>query len=139
MFLRLTPTKFTTLIILLMIGKHVASYALRLRKPVAYHSTYLRTLPVLLEGVEREEALKSLSGWKVMENRDAIQKSYQFDDFIQAFGFMTKVAIVSEKMGHHPEWFNVYNKVDVVLSTHDCSGLSLLDIDLAKKMDQLMT
>lgn len=122
-----------------MIGKHVGSYALRLRKSVTIRSSSLSTLPVLLAGTEKEDALKSLTGWKLMENRDAIQKSYVFDDFIQAFGFMSKVAIVSEKMGHHPEWFNVYNKVDVVLSTHDCSGLSMLDIELAKKMDLLNT
>ena len=122
-----------------MIGRHVGSYALRLRKSVTIRSSSLSTLPILLTGSEKEDALNSLSGWKIMENRDAIQKSYVFDDFIQAFGFMSKVAIVSEKMGHHPEWFNVYNKVDVVLSTHDCSGLSILDIDLAKKMDLLAT
>lgn len=139
MYFKLTPSKFTTFIILLMIGKHVGSYALRLRKSVTIRSSSLSTLPVLLAGTEKEDALKSLTGWKLMENRDAIQKSYVFDDFVQAFGFMSKVAIVSEKMGHHPEWFNVYNKVDVVLSTHDCSGLSMLDIDLAKKMDLLNT
>ena len=139
MFPKLPLTKFTTLLILLMIGKHVRSYALRLRKSVTIRSNSLSALPVLLTGTVKEDALKSLSGWKVMENRDAIQKSYVFDDFIQAFGFMSKVAIVSEKMGHHPEWFNVYNKVDVVLSTHDCSGLSILDIELAKKMDLLAT
>ena len=93
--------------------------------------------PTLLSGSVKEDALKSLSGWTVVNGRDAIQKSFIFPDFVEAFGFMTKVAITSEKMDHHPEWYNVYNKVDVTLSTHDCSGLSQLDIDLARKMDQL--
>jgi 4a-hydroxytetrahydrobiopterin dehydratase len=93
--------------------------------------------PTLLSGSVREDALRSLTGWNVVAGRDAIQKSFLFPDFVEAFGFMTKVAITSEKMDHHPEWFNVYNKVDVTLSTHDCSGLSQLDIDLARKMDQL--
>jgi 4a-hydroxytetrahydrobiopterin dehydratase len=94
--------------------------------------------PILLGGNDKENAIKSLNGWKVMKDRDAIQKSFVFNDFVEAFGFMSKVAVVSEEMSHHPEWFNVYNKVDVTLSTHDCSGLSQLDIDLARKMDAMI-
>lgn len=66
-----------------------------------------------------------------MEGRDAIQKEFLFKDFNQAFGFMTRVALKAEKMDHHPEWFNVYNKVQITLSTHDCSGLSDNDVQLA--------
>ena len=98
---------------------------------------FLYVKPVLLEGTPRSEALGSLNGWQLVSGRDAIQKSFVFENFVDAFGFMTKVAIVSEKMNHHPEWFNVYNKVDVVLSTHDCCGLSQLDIKLASEMDRL--
>ena len=93
--------------------------------------------PTLLSGRVREEALRSLVGWDVLVGRDAIQKHFVFDDFVEAFGFMTKVAIVCEKMDHHPEWHNIYNRVDVILVTHDCNGLSRLDIDLARKMDKL--
>lgn len=67
-----------------------------------------------------------------MESRDAIYKEFLFKDFNQAFGFMARVALQAEKMDHHPEWFNVYNKVQITLSTHDCSGLSENDVKLAK-------
>ena len=78
------------------------------------------------------------NGWTMDESgRDAIKKKYAFQDFNQAFGFMTRVAIKADKMDHHPEWFNVYNRVEVTLSTHDCSGLSQNDIKLAKFMDQV--
>ena len=94
----------------------------------------------LLETNERQEALILLekTGWKEVNGRDAISKTFQFPDFIQAFGFMSRAALISEKMNHHPEWFNVYNRVDVTLATHDCSGLSKLDIELAQKMDKLV-
>ena len=69
--------------------------------------------------------------------RDAILKKFTFKDFNEAFGFMTRVAIKADKMDHHPEWFNVYNRVEVTLSTHDCSGLSQKDIKLAQFMDQV--
>ena len=100
-------------------------------------ATYAK--PVLLAGVQRSDALGSLIGWTVMSDRDAIKKCYVFSNFIEAFGFMTKVAIIAEKMDHHPEWFNVYNKVDVILTTHDCSGISVKDIILAKEMDKLIS
>jgi 4a-hydroxytetrahydrobiopterin dehydratase len=79
------------------------------------------------------------AGWEVLEDRDAIGKSYKFKGFVDAFGFMTKVALWAEKWDHHPEWFNVYNRVDVVLTTHDVDGLSALDVKLARKMDTLLT
>jgi 4a-hydroxytetrahydrobiopterin dehydratase len=92
-----------------------------------------------LEGPAREAALAALleSGWSITDGRDAVQKSFRFKSFTRAFGWMSMVAIVAEKMGHHPEWFNVYARVDVTLSTHDADGLTALDVALAKKMDQL--
>lgn len=72
-----------------------------------------------------------------MEGRDAIKKEFKFSDFNEAWGFMTRTALKAESMNHHPEWFNVYNKVEVTLSTHDCQGLSLRDIKLANFMDTL--
>lgn len=91
-----------------------------------------------LEGTARTEALGQLDGWTVLDDRDAISKSYKFADFDAAFAWMTKVAAVAEEMNHHPEWFNVWNRVDVTLSTHDAGGLTELDVALAKKMDGLV-
>ena len=90
-----------------------------------------------LSGAAREAALAELTGWSPVEGRDAIQKSYRFKDFTEAFGFMTRVALLAEKADHHPEWFNVYNKVDIVLTTHDANGLSARDIKLAKAIDRV--
>ena len=86
-----------------------------------------------LDEEERNTSLPSLrkAGWAEVEGRDAIEKEFLFKDFNQAFGFMTRVALKAEKMDHHPEWFNVYNKVQITLSTHDCSGLSDNDVQLA--------
>ena len=75
------------------------------------------------------------SGWKVLDDRDAIYKEFIFRDFNEAFGFMTRVALRADKVDHHPEWFNVYNKVQITLSTHDCGGLSERDINMAKFCD----
>ncbi len=83
----------------------------------------------------RREALKELQGWTGIDGRDAIGKTFRFRDFNQAFGFMSRVAMAAEKMDHHPEWFNVYNRVDVTLTTHDASGLTELDVKLARLMD----
>jgi len=88
-----------------------------------------------LEGDQRVEALKEVPTWTEVKGRDAIEKEFKFSNFVEAWGFMSKVALEAEKADHHPEWFNVYNKVHVVLTTHDCSGLSQKDIALAKKMD----
>lgn len=122
-----------------MISNRAVSFMSQALKPGIVRSLSLKASgkPVLLRGIDKENALKSLNGWKLMSDRDAIQKSFIFNDFVEAFGFMSKVAVVSEEMSHHPEWFNVYNKVDVTLSTHDCSGLSQLDIDLATKLDEM--
>ena len=78
------------------------------------------------------------NGWAMVEGRDAIEKEYVFADFVEAFGWMTQVAIWAEKWDHHPEWFNVYKTVKVTLSTHDVGGLSALDAKLARKMDALV-
>ena len=88
-----------------------------------------------LAGAERAKALKELSGWSELSGRDAIAKSFKFKTFNEAFGFMARVALEAEKLDHHPEWTNVYNKVDVVLSTHSAQGLTELDVKLAQKMD----
>ena len=84
-----------------------------------------------LTGRERARALAGLEGWSEVAGRDAIRKEFRFKDFNQAFGFMSRIALMAERMDHHPEWFNVYNKVEIVLSTHDCGGLSERDVKLA--------
>lgn len=87
----------------------------------------------------RETDLKPLleGGWELDESRDAISKMFKFKNFVDAFGWMTRAAIWAEKWNHHPEWFNVYNRVEVVLTTHDAKGLTELDLKLARKMDAL--
>jgi 4a-hydroxytetrahydrobiopterin dehydratase len=92
-----------------------------------------------LTGEERETHLTPLlaSGWSLLQERDAIQKKFIFTNFVEAFQWMTGVAIWAEKLNHHPEWSNVYKTVDVVLTTHDADGLSELDAKLAAKMDAL--
>jgi 4a-hydroxytetrahydrobiopterin dehydratase len=83
-------------------------------------------------------ALETLPGWQaVAGGRDAIQRSYKFADFNAAFAFMTRVALMAEKLDHHPEWFNVYNRVDVTLTTHDADGVTELDVTLAGFMDEI--
>nr|BAM17928.1 pterin-4a-carbinolamine dehydratase [Papilio xuthus] len=93
-----------------------------------------------LNSEERNGLLQPLiqSGWKVQSNRDAIEKEFKFKDFNEAFGFMSRVALLAEKMDHHPEWFNVYNKVQVTLSSHDVNGLSKRDIRMATFMEKLI-
>lgn len=81
-------------------------------------------------------ALATLPGWSATPGRDAITKSFRFADFNAAFGFMARVALAAEKMDHHPEWSNVYNKVDVVLTTHDAGGVTEKDVALARFMDE---
>lgn len=85
---------------------------------------------------ERGKALAGLKGWTKVRGRDAIEKSYKFKDFNEAFGFMSRVALAAEKADHHPEWANVYNRVDVVLTTHDAGGVSEKDVKLATLMDK---
>lgn len=90
-----------------------------------------------LSGEARRTALAELAGWAEVEGRDAIARTFTFRDFNAAFGFMTRVALVAEKNGHHPEWRNVYRTVEVVLSTHDAGGVTARDIALAKAMNAI--
>ena len=90
-----------------------------------------------LSGEGRKAALAKLAGWSEVSGRDAISKKFVFKDFNQAFGFMTRAALVAEKLDHHPEWFNVYKTVEVTLSTHDAGGVTERDIKLAEAMDRL--
>jgi len=83
----------------------------------------------------RTAALASLTHWMDVEGRDAITRTFRFKDFNAAFGFMTRCALKAEQVNHHPEWFNVYDRVDVTLSTHDCDGLSELDVEMAMFME----
>jgi 4a-hydroxytetrahydrobiopterin dehydratase len=90
-----------------------------------------------LDGARRAQALGELKGWSEVAGRDAIARSFKFADFNAAFAFMTRVALAAEKADHHPEWFNVYNRVDITLSTHDAGGLSERDVALAKFIDSV--
>jgi 4a-hydroxytetrahydrobiopterin dehydratase len=90
-----------------------------------------------LSSEARKSALAKLNGWSDANGRDAITKKFVFKDFNEAFGFMSRVALVAEKMDHHPEWFNVYKNVEVTLSTHDAGGLTEKDVKLAEAMDRI--
>jgi 4a-hydroxytetrahydrobiopterin dehydratase len=82
-------------------------------------------------------ALADLPGWSAVEGRDAIRREFRFADFNAAFGFMTRVALMADKLDHHPEWFNVYNRVEVTLATHDAGGVTDLDVEMANFMDRV--
>ena len=88
-----------------------------------------------LTDAELNANLAELSGWTVEDGK--LHKQFQFNSFVEAFGFMASVALVAESMNHHPEWFNVYNRVTIDLMTHDADGISALDFELAKKVDEL--
>ena len=90
----------------------------------------------LLTGTARADAIAALeeAGWSLVEDRDAITKTFKFKSFVEAWGWMSRMALIAEKMDHHPEWANVYNRVEVTLTTHDAGGLSKLDVELAEKM-----
>ena len=94
-------------------------------------------MPNKLTQIERNDELLSLlnNDWKIVDNRDAIFKKFKFKSFIKAFSWMTSVAIIAEKMDHHPEWANVYSTVEVTLTTHSADGLTKLELALAGKMD----
>nr|XP_029717446.1 pterin-4-alpha-carbinolamine dehydratase isoform X1 [Aedes albopictus] len=106
--------------------------------PVPPVSAKKRKMVVKLTEEQRKEQLQPLfdAGWTMVTGRDAIYKEYLFKNFNEAFGFMTRVALLADKMDHHPEWFNVYNKVQVTLATHDCGGLSERDVKLAKFLEE---
>ena len=90
-----------------------------------------------LTNAERDEALATLPEWTYDPARDGLSRGFRFKSFSAAFGFMTRVALAAEKRDHHPEWFNVYNRVDVFLTSHDVKGLSGRDIDLARAIDHI--
>ena len=90
-----------------------------------------------LSAVERRRQLSALQGWKKVRGREAISKSFRFRDFNEAFGFMTRVALMADRMDHHPEWFNVYNRVEVTLTTHDAGGVTERDIAMAEFIESL--
>lgn len=90
----------------------------------------------MYEKMELSELLATLDGWSAVEGREAIKKSYTFKDFENCFAAMGKIAIKAEEMNHHPEWFNVYNRLDVVLATHDANGVTSYDLELAKFIDE---
>lgn len=92
-----------------------------------------------LQGAARIKAVAELKGWADVPGHDAIHKTFRFKNFREAWGFMSEVALVAEKMDHHPEWANVYGKVDVTLTTHSAHGVTALDIKLAQKMDEIET
>jgi len=93
------------------------------------------TRPTELSADAREEALKTLPGWAYHESGKAMNKSFKFADFSEAWAFMNRAALLAEKMDHHPEWFNVYNRVEVRLTTHDAGGVTQYDIDMAAAME----
>jgi 4a-hydroxytetrahydrobiopterin dehydratase len=96
-----------------------------------------KTMAEKLSNERRAEVLGQLADWQAVDGRNAITRTFKFKDFNEAFGFMARAALIAEKMDHHPEWFNVYNRVDVTLSTHDAGGLTELDVELAAAMDSL--
>ena len=87
---------------------------------------------------ERDSWLRALPQWSLARDGDAIERNFEFDDFSKAFAFMTRVAMIAETRDHHPEWFNVYNRVEITLTTHDAGGLSLRDVKMARKIDALL-
>jgi len=93
-----------------------------------------------LSDTERASAISKLCkgqfGWSEVDGKDAITKTFEFSDFSQAWSFMSRTALLAEKMDHHPEWFNVYNRVEVTLTTHECNGLSKKDVRMAERMDE---
>ena len=89
-----------------------------------------------LDRTQRQAALAELSGWREVAGRDAMTRTFVFADFVEAFGFMTKAALVAERMDHHPEWSNVYKTVNVLLTTHDAGGLTMKDVELARAMEK---
>jgi len=126
----------------------LSAFAYKAKKPdsirynsivlVAQQSSWGESMGIRLTTQERMAHLGGLEGWQLVEGRDAIARRFVFDDFNAAFGFMGRVALYAEKHGHHPEWTNVWNRVDVTLSTHDAGGLSQRDIEMARFMNTIV-
>jgi 4a-hydroxytetrahydrobiopterin dehydratase len=95
-------------------------------------------MPTKLSDAARADLPRTLPDWRLVDGRDAIARQFKFADFSAAWGFMTRVALAAEKLDHHPEWSNVWNRVDIVLSTHDAGGLSARDVALAQAIDALV-
>lgn len=98
---------------------------------------YAMSVPQTLTEEELKKALRELSGWSIESGK--LHRQFQFKSFVEAFGFMSSLALVAESMGHHPEWFNVYNRVTIDLTTHDAGGITNKDIELARKANELMS
>ncbi len=115
----------------------LARTAVGLPRNILRTARCMSAVPTKLDGSARTDALDyfAKNNWALVTDRDAISKSFTFNNFIDAFSFMSAVALQAEKNNHHPEWFNVYNRVDITLSTHDCQGLSRNDIELASFID----
>jgi 4a-hydroxytetrahydrobiopterin dehydratase len=92
-----------------------------------------------LNDSERNAGLAELKDWRPVEGRDAIRRAFKFRNFSEAWGFMNRVALLAEAQDHHPEWSNVYNRVEILLTTHDCDGLSARDLKLARSIDRLVS
>lgn len=134
--MRLFVVRLLIIMILAAMRSSVAFVSSRSKLSSFRTLAYLRVSK--LDGDAKVVQLQKLekTGWVWQAEREAISKSFVFSDFVSAFGFMTRCALVAEKMDHHPEWFNVYNKVNVLLTTHDCKGFSEKDVKLAEVMDQ---
>lgn len=91
-----------------------------------------------LTPTQREEHLPALTGWELDEGRDGLRKTFVFADFPEAFGFMARIALLAEKADHHPEWSNVWNRVEILLTTHDAGGLSMRDVELAEAIERAL-
>src|SRR6202035_5135464 len=118
-------------------GRMVGLPAAPMRAEMGWGASEGADMAEKLAGEARKAALARLTGWREAQGRDAITKTFVFADFNTAFGFMTRAALVAEKMDHHPEWFNVYKTVQVTLSTHDAGGLTGLDVELAQAMNRI--
>ncbi|HKN10340.1 MAG TPA: 4a-hydroxytetrahydrobiopterin dehydratase [Pseudomonadota bacterium] len=109
----------------------------RAHEPTTTAITRFAIMAEKLTGAARAAALAKLAGWSEVDGRDAISRKFTFKDFNEAFGFMARTALIAEKLDHHPEWFNVYNRVEVTLATHDAGGVTERDVKLAQEMNRL--
>ncbi|GBC02700.1 hypothetical protein RclHR1_04760015 [Rhizophagus clarus] len=124
--------------------KSVSYRPLSHKLPTLHYSFYSTVERMGVQKLNEEERNTLLSplladSWEMVQNRDAIKKNFTFKDFNEAFGFMTRIALRADKVDHHPEWFNVYNRVEITLATHECQGLSQRDVNLAKFIDYIYT
>jgi 4a-hydroxytetrahydrobiopterin dehydratase len=110
-------------------------YPIKFDHPAMFTQVSAMSAPTKLSANELDAALSELGSWNLQN--DKLHRQFQFASFVEAFGFMSSVALVAESMGHHPEWFNVYNRVTVDLTTHDAGGITQKDVDLARRMNEL--